>query len=230
MAATELSTRPDEQVPGAPPDSPGAPPGSPGRARRERWGYAVWGFTGLVIVVPEIWAAVGSPGWPTISGTVGHLESLWSPLRILVVGLITAAAVQILTYPPGRRGDARLAGRRRWRTGNGRLTRKSNGASEEPAWAVAYFPAVAVVTAAAAAVAAGSGVHSYPLGYLLYAMIAVFVLIIPSVLAFWWGREVPYPTLYRTLADLERRAHPAATVILAGLAILAVHLVAFPWP
>jgi hypothetical protein len=55
----------------------------------------------------------------------------------------------------------------------------------------------------------------------------------------WWGygvwllvglvfaTDVPFPTLYRTIAYLERRWRPAAMVIVAGLA---VHLVFFPWP
>jgi Na+/serine symporter len=161
---------------------------------------------------------------------VGHLESLWSPLKIILVGLIAVAAVQLLTYPLGRTGNARLAARHQSRTSNGRLTRASEGGSEEIAWAVAYFPAAVAVTAATATVAFVLGTRSYPLGYILYGMVAVLTLIVPSVLAFWWGREVPYPTLYRTLADLDHRSHLAVTILLAGLAILAVHLVAFPWP
>jgi hypothetical protein len=41
---------------------------------------------------------------------------------------------------------------------------------------------------------------------------------------------VPFPTLYRTIANLERRWRPAAMVIVAGLVVLAIHLVVFPWP
>jgi len=26
---------------------------------RELWGYAVWGTMGLIIAVPELWAAIG---------------------------------------------------------------------------------------------------------------------------------------------------------------------------
>src|SRR4051812_9440900 len=45
---------------------------------REAWGYGVWGTVGLVIAIPELTAAVsaGVP-FPTISGTVGHLEVRW---------------------------------------------------------------------------------------------------------------------------------------------------------
>lgn len=71
--------------------------------RHERWGYGVWLFTGAVIAVPELWAASGGTSWPTISATVGHLETLWGPVKILVVGLIAAGlsvlAVHLAAYP-----------------------------------------------------------------------------------------------------------------------------------
>lgn len=44
-----------------------------GAAERERWGYGVWLFVGLVFGVPESWAGITSPPWPALSDTVGHL-------------------------------------------------------------------------------------------------------------------------------------------------------------
>jgi hypothetical protein len=41
---------------------------------------------------------------------------------------------------------------------------------------------------------------------------------------------VPFPTLFRTLADLDEVWHPAVLIIVAGLSVLVVHLVAYPWP
>jgi len=41
---------------------------------------------------------------------------------------------------------------------------------------------------------------------------------------------VPFPTLFRTVADLERRWRPVAMIVVAGLVILMLHLVFFPWP
>jgi hypothetical protein len=64
----------------------------------------------------------------------------------------------------------------------------------------------------------------------MYGLIAIFLVIIPNALAFWFAKEVPFPTLYRTVADLERRWRPAAMVIVAGLVVLMLHLVFFPWP
>src|SRR5579864_2847065 len=51
------------------------------------WGYAVWGAMGVVIAVPELWAAVGgkSVEWPTISGTVGYLEYWHSWAAVMAV-------------------------------------------------------------------------------------------------------------------------------------------------
>src|SRR5580704_6372624 len=43
-------------------------------------------------------------------------------------------------------------------------------------------------------------------------------------------RTAPFPTLFRTLADLDRRWHPLVLIIVAGLSVLVVHLVAYPWP
>jgi hypothetical protein len=40
----------------------------------------------------------------------------------------------------------------------------------------------------------------------------------------------PFPGAARTAANLEARWPLAAMIVLAGLAILAVHLVFYPWP
>src|SRR5438445_5839002 len=62
---------------------------------RERWGYAVWGSVALVIAIPEVIAAAWNKAtWPTISGTIGHLEEIWSPTAIIVVAGIVVIAVQ----------------------------------------------------------------------------------------------------------------------------------------
>ncbi len=75
---------------------------------------------------------------------------------------------------------------------------------------------------------AGSGM--FVLGYVIYGLIAIFLVIIPNALAFWFTKVMSFPTLYRTVANLERRWRPAAMVIVAGLVVLMFHLVFFPWP
>ena len=42
-----------------------------GIGRRERWGYGVWLFVGLVFGVLESWAGITSPPWSALSDTVG---------------------------------------------------------------------------------------------------------------------------------------------------------------
>lgn len=42
-------------------------------------------------------------------------------------------------------------------------------------------------------------------GYVIYGLIAVFLVIIPNALAFWLATQVPFPTLCHTVANLERR-------------------------
>jgi len=91
-------------------------------SRTEIWGYVVWGLTGIAIGIPEVWALLGSPRWPTISATVAHLEDLWSPTKAIVVALIAATMIQLLTYPPTRPEYHSAGGRVLRRTVLGRLT------------------------------------------------------------------------------------------------------------
>lgn len=198
-------------------------------ARREWWGYGVWGFVGIVIGVGEVWAAVGNPWWPTISATTGHLEQLWSPVKIIVVALIAAGVVGVLRYPPSRNAFPASAGRAaRWRTDNGRLTRRQVDQVDQLSGY--YFLLAVIVVAAAAAVTVALGGSKFTVGYVLYGLMAVALLIVPNSLAFWLAKEVPFPTLFRTLSELDRRWHSAVMVVVAGLAVLVVHLVAYPWP
>jgi hypothetical protein len=78
--------------------------------------------------------------------------------------------------------------------------------------------------------AATASSDMYVLGYVIYGLFAIFLVIIPNVMAFWFAREVPFPTLAYTVADLERRRRPATMIIVAGLVILMIHLAFAPWP
>ena len=70
----------------------------------EAWGYVVWGAMGVVVAVPEIWAAADSKHvpWPTISGTIGDLELHHNWIAIIVIGLIVWAAYCAILYPTAR--------------------------------------------------------------------------------------------------------------------------------
>lgn len=76
-----------------------------GITAREVWGYSTWLFFGLVFGLPESWAGAASPPWPTLSDTIGHLETLWPGTRVVVVVLIALVAYSVARYPPGHTGE-----------------------------------------------------------------------------------------------------------------------------
>ena len=74
---------------------------------REKWGYVFWGIFAFFIFVPELLAAFwdGVP-FPTISGTIGHLEREQHWVRVVVLGGIVVLAGRIVFYPwPNREAD-----------------------------------------------------------------------------------------------------------------------------
>jgi len=199
--------------------------------RREVWGYIVWGSVALVIAIPEITAASGKVPWPTISGTVGHLEYLRSWVALIVVGVIVSAAYYSLR-PPGMRKSQEAAATKQTRlrrTRGERLTvRRATERELSPAWSL--LPGLAAVVAGSVITALLKPHGMFLLGYVLYGLIAVFGIVLPSLLAFLAARDVPFPPLFRTIRFLEGRLHPATVLIAVGLAILLVHLALYPWP
>ena len=67
------------------------------------------------------------------------------------------------------------------------------------------------------------------IGYVVWGIVGVTV-VVPELVAVFGGRFAPFPGLARTATNLEARAPWLAMVFLAGLAILAVHIVFYPWP
>ena len=67
------------------------------------------------------------------------------------------------------------------------------------------------------------------IGYVVWGLVALVVLI-PELLAIFGRRFAPFPGLARTATNLEARAPWIAMLFLAGLAILVVHIVFYPWP
>ena len=66
-------------------------------------------------------------------------------------------------------------------------------------------------------------------GYLVWGLFALCV-VIPECLAYFGKSFIPFPGAARTVANLAARWPLVAMAVLAGLAILAVHLVFYPWP
>jgi hypothetical protein len=204
-------------------------------ARREWWGYGVWGTATLVVLISEITAASdGDSPWPTISGTVGHLEYSHSWVALIVVALIVFVGFQILRYRlVTAQPVVQANGRVLRRTDLGRFTMKHQGPTmdeqtELPVWMVVI--STAVVAFGSLATAELDPSDKFVLAYVLYGLIAVFFVLIPSALAFWCARDVPFPTFFRTIANLERRLHFVSVLVVIGLVILLIHLALYPWP
>jgi hypothetical protein len=225
-------------------------------AAKRRWGYLIWVVAGLVIGVPEITAAVDQGALPftTISGMVGHLEHRWTWVELLVVATIVLAVFSAVRVPPKQAGD-RAGDGQPARTPAGRLTLRPEAVEASKAEfddedAPIWFALAAVLSSVLVAVATWAAVrwwddasHYHP-AYLLYGTLALFWIAAPSILALVSAKDFPFPTLFRSVTNLEDwlRARPwpltlgpllgwlVAYLILAGLAILLLHLTLYPYP
>jgi hypothetical protein len=234
---------------------------------KRRWGYLVWGMAGVVIAVPEITAAADGDALPftTISGMVGHLERRWSWVELIVVAAIAFAFFSTVKVPPqperakarsldGGDGDGGSS-RKPGRTAGGRLTLQrpaGQSASDQfadddapLAFAIAALLSFALVAVATwAAVIWWDDSRHYQPAYVLYGLLGLLWLLIPGLLAFARGMDLPFPTLFRTVTNLEdwlsARSWPlslgpllgwlVAYVVVAGLVILLLHLTLYPYP
>jgi hypothetical protein len=220
--------------------------------RPEAWGYVVWGTVGLAIATPELAAAVGGDGfrWRTISTTTGHLEDVWPTFGIVPVALIAILAYGALRFP--YKGEARsvqpffkagprgAAGMPTGLTGVARSAygRPIRGDYDPAAGTVngrrrvipirSYF-GISVAIVAVASLAASRLGDPWALEYVMYGLIALFGIAIPTVLSYL-HTDVPYYNALFTLRALDRRLHLVGYVIAAGLGILFVHLAFYPWP
>ncbi len=210
-------------------------------SRSERNGYAVWTVMGLAVGIPEIWAAIAGSDfyWPTISTTVGHLQSRWP-----VVALIPVALIVMSTYTLYRVGAGSAVVQTDFealsRTPQGRLVHEQvspadlmTGAPPPPQqrqWNVMpYFIAATVAVIGTAALASKSD-NRFLVGYVLYSLIAVVWIIVPNCAAYLFKRDVPYTTLFFTIRCLSRRLQLVAAFVAALLVILLLHLAFYPWP
>jgi nicotinamide riboside transporter PnuC len=207
-----------------------------GMSTTEKWGYGFWLFLGLVFAIPETWSGLANPPWPSLTDTVAHLEALASWTALIVVAVIVIVAFYFVRVPVTQTGTmvytsggfGRGTGAGVGRTYNGRLSKTP--ADISPVAALIYIPLALAVIAVGSIIAAVVSGDYWVEGYVIYGLIAIFLVIIPNVLAYWFAREVPWPTLLTTIVNLERRWRPAAVVVLAGLVILLLHLALPPWP
>ena len=198
-------------------------------------GLFVWGVTAVFILVPELEAAFWHRRWVTISHTIGHLEESRHILAIVVVGSIVIVAAHTFRYRLPTRKMPVTAGEGR-RTPGGRLTKEPLAGTDQhpPRFRslVLYLLATGVTVALASwYVSTRPDVAgTFWLEYTMYGLLAIFLLVIPNVFAVVYHRDVPFPTLFKTIADIEARVPPVALVLVAGLVVLVIHLGLYPWP
>jgi hypothetical protein len=220
--------------------------------RKRRWGYWVWGLGAAVILVPECIAAFHA-GWlpfTTISKMTGHLERRWDAVVLVVVALIVWVVYSTTRVPPRKSGEGEGPGR----TVGGRLTVDVRAKAVDTFDDEGVPPIFALCALGVMALIAGAGYAAatwwedpkphYHVGYVIYAMLGFFWIVLPSVLAFAIGSDVPFPTFYRTILNLEEwlagrswkhSLGPALAwlmsyLILTGLVILLLHLTLYPFP
>ena len=224
---------------------------------KRRWGYWVWAIGATVILVPELIAAFDS-GWlpfTTISTMTGHLERRHDGVELVVVAVLVWVVYSTVRAPARPRSGAvpSAHGTQPARTGGGRLTlhvpaspRTTDDDGAPPLFWLAVVIALAVIALASFAAATWwtDVKPHYHVSYVLYGLLALIWIVIPSVLAFGFGKDVPFPTFYRTVVNLEdwlasrnwrhslgpTLAWLVSYLILAGLVILLLHLTLYPFP
>jgi hypothetical protein len=201
---------------------------------RQAWGYWVWVVGAGAVVVPELIAVFDAGALPftTISRTVGHLERHHNWVELVVVAVIVLVVYSTVRVPPAR-------------TPGGRVTAVPEPhARREHApswfWVVALLGLAAVAAASlAAAEWWDEGPPHYRVSYVLYGTLALLWVVVPSVLAFCFAADAPFPTFFRTIRNAEDRLTAAGRptlawllsyAILAGLVLLLLHLTLYPFP
>ena len=195
---------------------------------------------GIVIGVPEIWAAISGDDfyWPTISTTVGHLQDRWPVLTLIPVALIVGYGYSALRLRPATTAlQADMSAITR--TPQGRLTQSDPTleqlAAGEPTpiclrSSRRHTSSSRHCSSIAAPLAVSPNHNRFLVGYVLYSLIAIFWVIVPNIAAYWFKRDAPYTTLVVTISCLARRLTFAACLAAALLVILLIHLAFYPWP
>jgi hypothetical protein len=223
---------------------------------KRRWGYLVWVAAALMLVVPEITAAIshGALGFVTASETIGHIERYHNWVELGVVGAIVLIVFSLLQVRLDKVGQTPDDGKAT-RTPGGRLTFHPQDLKDAKEFDDEGAPVAFVVYAvASAALIAFAGwaarewwddPRRFHASILIYALVALLWFVVPSIVAFVRGSDVAYPTMVRTvqnLADWFRKqdtwpwqlgpklAWFVTFVIIWGLVILFVHLTFYPYP
>lgn len=217
--------------------------GASNHQRRVWTGLTIWGTGALLVAGTELAAVFHGAPWPTISATTGHLEDRWPPIALLVVFLIVYAAYCVAPRPSDADALNISAVDKRRHTPGGRRPKNplATPESQKPgdgefARAVGYcYVSVALLATAGAITTAtiaqgDQGEAPFVGAYILYGVIAIMWIVVPSLLAYFWSKDVPFPTFVWTLHVLYRHRRFLAIILLAALTILLIHLALYPWP
>jgi hypothetical protein len=201
---------------------------------REARGYLVWGVATAVVAVPELTAALWehSP-WPTISTTVGQLELHHGAIAIIPVVLIVLTSSHVYAPRQSRHVTMELGiPLARGRTAGNRRTRQGGSPSS---MGLPYLYATLAFMLVPACIAVWL-FHNHTVssllavGLILWLPVGLVCVVIPSILAHYWAKDVPFPRLWDTVGALEDRLHWLAVTLLALLVVLLLHLAFYPWP
>jgi hypothetical protein len=190
----------------------------------ELHGYAYWGPVALLITVTELLGVFAKRlsnaiPWPTISSTVGYIEDIRGAWAVAVVLLIAVAAFYAVSYS----GEAKPTG-------------------TQPVLRLGFFqlrygwPLVILMTGITGLLvwlwrrSEPEDVRRFHLGYAIYGAFALFGIAIPMFLLWRDSNRVVFPSLFYTFRQLRTRLPWVATAVVAGLAVLILHLALYPWP
>jgi hypothetical protein len=198
-------------------------------------GYLFWGPVAAAIIATELVGFSSSfehkIPWFTISSTVGHLQDIQSLVALVVVAVIAMTAFYALAY--GATGEVPKE-----RPNMGHPMKDVPVLQNVPFLRARRFhygwPTVLLVTILFGLVAwlahwKSSFGDDYFVGYVIYSSFALFGIVLPLALI---RRHtfVHFPTLFVTVKFLRMRWPFFAVLVIAGLAILVIHLAMYPWP
>jgi hypothetical protein len=160
--------------------------------------------------------------WPTISSTIGHLEEGASWVGVVVVAAIAMAAYQATRGEPQERGG-----------GEDGVDEAPIEKFERQTPVIPFhhgWPSVLLATGLVALVVHFVNDAKYALGYAIYGSFLVLGILIPIAFLRRTGKTTGFPSLLVGLKGLSKFVPGTYMLVIAGLAILVLHLALYPWP